>query len=218
MTASRCLVTHATERRPTLPPVRRLTPVFTRKTDLPVDSLVRKATDEDLDAVLELQQMTMASTQRATRETLQAYLQASPETFLVLHERDSDRCIGYAIANIWGFRRSVSASQFNPNGDVLALRDEEGTEIQIAAVVIDPGHQGRGLGSLLFSRVIDTCRQRYPKCRTAVMLVERGATASRQMAAKRRFLVVDHWSNLWQGAEGKPVSAVLMRKHFGPVD
>jgi ribosomal protein S18 acetylase RimI-like enzyme len=182
------------------------------------DCLVRPATEDDLDAVLEMQQMTMAPAKRATRETLQAHLETSPETFLVLLERESERCVGYAIASVWAFRRSVDANHFNPNGDVRALHDRDGSEIQIAAVVVNPEVQGRGFGSFLFGRVIHACRQHYPKCRTAIMMVERGAAASRDMATRRRFLVVDHWSNLWQDMEGRPVSAVLMRKHFGQID
>lgn len=179
---------------------------------------VHEATTDDIDRILRLQEEAHETDMHATRETILAHMQSCPAGCLVAFESGSDRCVGFVFADIWVFRRTNEASAFMPNHTVALTHNDNGDEMYIASLVVAPELRRKGLGTVLFNSVIGACRQRYPKCRSAVLMVAQSWIALRRLSGKRRFLVVDHLSNLFMNSNGRPENALVLRKFFGTMD
>jgi ribosomal protein S18 acetylase RimI-like enzyme len=117
-------------------------------------------------------------------------------------------CVGYITARMRRFSLAV-----DPLAPALAdgCAEREG-ELHIVDIAVSPDCKGRALERLLLGQALDSCVQRYPKCRSALLFVRRSDAVTRKIAATRRFLVVDCLSEF----RGESVCVLAMRRFFEP--
>ncbi|EAR09136.1 GNAT family N-acetyltransferase [Reinekea blandensis] len=114
---------------------------------------VRSATELDLDRCFEIESVSYAGSEAATKEKILKRIRTYPEGFLVIE--NNKEIIGFINSGAT-HKVELSDEEFKE----LVGHDPSGESIVIMSVVVHPKYQGQGMVSRLMKSFIDAMRER----------------------------------------------------------
>lgn len=182
---------------------------------LPPLPVVRPATGQDLDGML----ATIAVDDRdKMKRRVVTSLAIFPEGVQIAVDPLSGECVGFALCQIWHFRKTHTFDEVCIHSPGTIRHDASGTELHVSTVCIAAEHQGKGLSDYLMTTAIINLRDRFPRLRSVLIVTDKGAKESLHFFAKRRFIAVDHIKEFGTSSGRAARVAIVMRKFFGPAD
>lgn len=129
--------------------------------------VIRKVTESDLDRCFEVETVSYAGDEAATKEKILTRIQTYPEGFIVLENQDE--IIGFINAGAT-HKVALSDEAFKE----LVGHDPQGEYIVIMSVVVDPKYQGQGMANRLLADFIERMaalgkKQIYLICQTELI-------------------------------------------------
>jgi len=170
-----------------------------------MDFTLRRATLDDLDAVMALETAGFPAGIVEQRAVFARRIAVFPEGFLLALDEAATPW-GYFCAEIWSQQGS-----FDLGHDIEATLDRGGDTLYIASMTVAPEARGSGRGRALFQRALHVLQAEFPAVRKALLIVNEHWTGARRLYGDAGFVEEVRLPEFFR-PEGGPVGAAVVMK------
>ena len=170
---------------------------------------LRCATLADLPEIMRLERSGFSSEIQENEFTFADRIRTFPQGCLVL-SGEAGRLAGYLCAELWPYTAEVSQGRFKRDHAASQTHDENGEEVYISSMVIDPESRGTGLAKRLFTESLAYICSHFPALHSAILIVHpewRGARKIYLASGFEEIGVVDAYFTM----DGGTAPALVMR-------
>ncbi|MCL2863044.1 MAG: GNAT family N-acetyltransferase [Methanimicrococcus sp.] len=139
---------------------------------------IRKAAADDIGGIMGIEHLSFHSDVIESKKVFEDRIAVFSDGFLVaVADTGNERKIaGYISSELWAFSEgsegsaNIPYSNFNLNHSVYETHRDDGEELYISSVAVDPSFRGGQIGKKLFMGLLETIQRKYqPK--SAILLV-----------------------------------------------
>ncbi|MCL2549877.1 MAG: GNAT family N-acetyltransferase [Methanimicrococcus sp.] len=188
-----------------------------------VTVIIRKATADDIGGIMEIEHLSFHSDVIESKKVFEDRIAVFSDGFLVaVADTGNERKIaGYISSELWAFSEgskgseNIPYSNFNLNHSVYETHRDDGEELYISSVAVDPAFRGGQIGKKLFTGLLETIQRKYqPK--SVILLVNGDWQNAYTMYQKEGFETVadipGFFPVLENSGPGSSGTGIIMRK------
>lgn len=172
---------------------------------------LRQATAADMAEIMRLERAGFAAAIQETEQTFAERLQAAPQGCWVL-EGEAGRLYGYLCAEFWPLQAGIDAARFARDHGAAASHTDDGEEVYVSSMVVDPATRGTGWGRRLFRDALAEMFARHPRLRSAILIVNPEWAAASQIYRAEGFAEIGQIAGYFAAASGARLPAIVMRR------
>lgn len=180
---------------------------------------LRKANADDIDDIMEIEHLSFHPEVIESKKVFEDRITAFSDGFLIAETADGDgkTIAGYISSELWKYSAEIPYSNFNLNHSVYGTHRDDGEELYISSVAVNPAVRGGKIGKRLFTALLDRVSKEY-NLRSAILLVNSDWQNAYQMYRKEGFAVVDKIPNFFPVLENSDSGddpsgvGIIMRK------
>ena len=174
--------------------------------------IIRSATAEDIDAIMEIENESFLSGVREEKELYLKRIAVFPQGFLVAQDPETKQIGGYIVSEIWREDLSVFPEKLTLGHSPEAVHDKGGSCLYISSFGTLRQWRGRGIGKELFQSLQERIVNDFPSVTLQVLIVSENWTAARTLYSRKGFLETGYIDGFFK-PEGLPSErAVIMKK------
>lgn len=189
---------------------------------------IRKAEAKDIGAIMKIEQLSFHPEVIESQKVFEDRIEVFADGFLIAEiekENDGDsnngncrmEIAGYISSELWKYSEEIPYSNFNLNHSIYDTHHDEGEELYISSVAVNPAVRGGKIGKRLFTELLKNISKEYD-LKSAILLVNSDWQNAYKMYQKEGFTVIDKISDFFPALEnsdsGEDSSGVgiIMRK------
>lgn len=134
--------------------------------------VIRHATIEDLDGLMQLEELVFPSSSREDRQCYTERIAVFGEGFFVVVD-ESESIIGHLITEIWSTKDNLPSlvDRLVIGQDIRTWHHPSGDLLYISSIAVHPSFQGQGIGKNLYQRGIAELIEEFPSIKTLALVV-----------------------------------------------
>ncbi|MCL2523827.1 MAG: GNAT family N-acetyltransferase, partial [Betaproteobacteria bacterium] len=147
--------------------------------------IIRKAVANDIDGIMTIEHLSFRSRVTESRKVFEDRIAAFPDGFLVaVVDRENERrIVGYISSELWVLSEDVPYSNFDLGHSVYDTHCDDGEELYISSIAVDPTVRGGQIGKKLFVSLLKMVQDKY-KLKSAILLVNSDWASAYKMYQK----------------------------------
>lgn len=181
---------------------------------------IRKAEAKDIGAIMKIEHLSFHPEVIESQKVFEDRIEAFADGFLIAEIENDDGNIeiaGYISSELWKYSEDIPFSNFTLNHSVYNTHCDDGEELYISSVAVNPAVRGGKIGKRLFTELLENVSKKYD-LKSAILLVNSDWQNAYQMYQKEGFTTVSKISEFFPVLEksdsGEDPSGVgiIMRK------
>lgn len=187
---------------------------------------IRKANAGDIDDIMEIEHLSFHPEIIESKKVFEERIAAFPDGFLIAEIEDKGNkngggigktIAGYISSELWKYSENIPYSNFGLNHSVYDTHSDDGEELYISSVAVNPAVRGGKIGKRLFTTLLDNISEKY-NLKSAILLVNSDWRNAYQMYQKEGFVTVDKIFNFFpmsedfESGDDPSGTGIIMRK------
>ena len=153
---------------------------------------IRKANADDIDDIMEIEHLSFHPEVIESEKVFEDRIAVFPDGFLIAEiENENGKTIaGYISSELWKYSEEIPYSNFGLNHSVYETHSDDGEELYISSIAVNPTVRGGKVGKRLFTDLLENVSKEY-KLKSAILLVNSDWQNAYNMYRKEGFVTVD---------------------------
>lgn len=161
---------------------------------------IRKANADDIDDIMEIEHLSFHPEVIESKKVFEDRIAAFPDGFLIAEieneSEGSSMIAGYISSELWKYSEEIPYSNFNLNHSVYETHSDDGEELYISSVAVNPAARGGKIGKRLFTVLLERVSKEY-ELKSAILLVNSDWQNAYKMYREEGFVTVDKIPNFF---------------------
>jgi len=166
---------------------------------------VRKAEIADIDGIMNVEQSSFHSSIIESQKTFEDRISLFSDGFLVAVIEN--QIAGYISSELWKFSEEAPISNFSLNHSIFETHCDDGEELYISSIAVDPKFRGGKIGKRLFEELLKTIPKKY-KLKSMILIVNSNWEFAYNMYQKEGFIEICRIPDFFSSSE----TGIVMRK------
>lgn len=185
--------------------------------------MIRKAEVHDIEDIMKIEHLSFHPEVIESKKVFEDRIAAFSDGFLVAVADNGDssgeEIAGYISSELWIYSDEIPYPNFNLNHSVYETHRNDGEELYISSVAVNPAARGGKIGKKLFTGLLESIQKEY-RLKSAILLVNSDWQNAFHMYQKEGFQTVskipDFFPILENSESGDDPSGVgiIMRKYL----
>lgn len=178
---------------------------------MPKSLTLLPANASHLELIMEMEAKGFATHLQESRDVYAKRIDYFPPGSLMAFSGED--CVGCLFSEIWEYSENLRTDSFLLNQSIEDRHHNEGTEIYISSMTINPDFRGQGMGRLLFTESLNYFVQHFSQLESAILLVNEQWTSARNIYEQSGFQPIMKLDNFF-GSPTTTADGIVMRKYL----